>query len=38
METRTKVIAWKPLFLHTVNSEIIACIYYCDSSTADKNV
>ena len=21
----------------TVNSEIIACIYYCDSSTAGKN-
>ena len=25
------------LVLYTVNSEIIACIYYCDSSTADKN-
>jgi len=22
----------------TVNSEIIACIYYCDSSAANKNV
>jgi len=22
---------------YTVNSEVIACIYYCDSSTTDKN-
>jgi hypothetical protein len=29
---------WYSECKNTVNSEIIACIYYCDSSTADKNV